>query len=95
MKKSFAEWMFERRAAIFVAIFLMAFLCTPLAALAGENDLPWNSALEKPLSKVDNLCWSVHVDYVQYGLCIFHTKGYRKFLCKIGVVTELCGYSAG
>ena len=47
MKKSFAEWMFERRAAIFVAIFLMAFLCTPLAALASENDLPWNSALEK------------------------------------------------
>lgn len=47
MKKGFAEWLFDRRAAIFAAIFLMAFLCTPLAALASENDLPWNSALEK------------------------------------------------
>ena len=47
MKKSFAEILFERRATVFMAVFLMAMLCMPMAALANQNDLPWNTALEK------------------------------------------------
>ena len=47
MKKSFTEMLFEWRVAIFAAVFLMVLLCTPMAALASENDLPWNTALDK------------------------------------------------
>ena len=47
MNKQFSLWLFERRAAIFAVVILVALLCTPMAALASTNDLPWNTALDK------------------------------------------------
>lgn len=44
---SISALLYEHRTAVFIAVFCLAMLCSPLAALASENDLPWNSALEK------------------------------------------------
>ena len=47
MNKSFSLWFFERRLVILTVIALVVLLCTPMAAIASQNDLPWNSALDK------------------------------------------------
>jgi len=47
MNSSFSFWLFERRTAIIAALILVALLCCPMTALASENDLPWNTALDK------------------------------------------------
>lgn len=46
MNGSISKWLFKYRSAIFMAVFLLAVLCSA-PALASESDLPWNSALEK------------------------------------------------
>ena len=38
---------FQHRTAILAVVVLTALLCTPMAALASQNDLPWNTALDK------------------------------------------------
>lgn len=45
MYNRFSFWLFERRIAILAVIVLVALLCSPMAALASNNDLPWNTAL--------------------------------------------------
>ena len=47
MNKRFSIWFFERRMAILAVVVLVALLCSPVAALASNNDLPWNTALER------------------------------------------------
>ncbi|MBQ7262424.1 MAG: TrbC/VirB2 family protein [Synergistaceae bacterium] len=47
MKKTLREILYEQRQLILMGAFVMMFMMTPLAAMASENDLPWNSALEK------------------------------------------------
>ena len=40
-------WLFERRTAVLAVVVLVALLCSPMAAFASNNDLPWNTALER------------------------------------------------
>ena len=40
-------WLFQRRTAILALVVLIALFCSPVAALASQNDLPWNTALDK------------------------------------------------
>ena len=47
MNKRFSIWFFERRMAILAVVVLVALLCSPIAAFASNNDLPWNTALER------------------------------------------------
>ena len=47
MNKHLSFWLFERRTVIFTVVILVALLCTPITALASQNDLPWNTALDK------------------------------------------------
>ena len=47
MNSSISKRIFEHRSAVFISVFLLALLCAPMAALASESDLPWNTALEK------------------------------------------------
>lgn len=47
MENSITKRLFEQRAAVFTTVFLLALLCTPLAAMANESNLPWDTALEK------------------------------------------------
>ncbi len=47
MNKRFSMWLFERRASILAVIVIVALLGSPVAALASNNDLPWNTALER------------------------------------------------
>ena len=47
MNKNFSMWLFERRTAILAVVVLVAMLCSPIAAFASNNDLPWNTALER------------------------------------------------
>ena len=39
--------LFEHKAAIFAVVVLVALCCSPVAAFASQNDLPWNTALDK------------------------------------------------
>ena len=39
--------LFEHRTAIWAAVVLVSIFCSPVAALASQNDLPWNTALDK------------------------------------------------
>ena len=47
MNKHFSLWLFQRRIAILAVVVLVVMLCSPVAALASQNDLPWNTALDK------------------------------------------------
>ena len=47
MNNRFSLWLFERRTTLLAVVVLVAFLCSPVAALASNNDLPWNTALER------------------------------------------------
>ena len=47
MNICFSSWLFRRRTAIFAIVVLVALCCLPVAALASQNDLPWNTALDK------------------------------------------------
>ena len=47
MNNRFSLRLFEHRTAILAAVVLIALLCSPVAALASQNDLPWNTALDK------------------------------------------------
>ena len=47
MHKTFSFWLFERRIAILTVIVLVAMLASPMSAFASNNDLPWNTALER------------------------------------------------
>lgn len=47
MKNSLFLSFFEHKAAIFAVVVLVALCCSPVAALASQNDLPWNTALDK------------------------------------------------
>ena len=47
MNNNCTFWLFECRAVILTAVVLVALLCTPITALASQNDLPWNTALDK------------------------------------------------
>ena len=47
MNKRFSMWLFERRTAVLAVVVLVALLCSPMAAFASNNDLPWNTALER------------------------------------------------
>ena len=47
MNKRFSFWLFERKTRIIAVVIIAALFCFPLAALASNNDLPWNTALEK------------------------------------------------
>ena len=47
MNNRFSLRLFEHRTAILAAVVLVALLCSPVAALASQNDLPWNTALDK------------------------------------------------
>ena len=47
MNKNFSMWLFERRTAILAVLVIVALLGSPVAALASNNDLPWNTALER------------------------------------------------
>ena len=47
MNKHFSFWLFERRTVIIAVVVIAALFCFPVAALASNNDLPWNTALEK------------------------------------------------
>ena len=47
MNKNFSTWLFERRTAVLAVVVLVALLCSPMAAFASNNDLPWNTALER------------------------------------------------
>ena len=40
-------WLFQRRTTILALVVLVALFCSPVAALASQNDLPWNTALDK------------------------------------------------
>lgn len=45
---SLSEFLFDRRKAIFMAVFLMVMFCLPFGALANDGgNLPWNTGLEK------------------------------------------------
>ena len=47
MKNSLFLSFFEHKTAIFAVVVLVALCCSPVAALASQNDLPWNTALDK------------------------------------------------
>ena len=47
MYKNFSLRLFEHRATMLAVVVLVALLCCPMTALASQNDLPWNSALDK------------------------------------------------
>ena len=47
MNKRFSLWLFERRAAILALVVFTLMLCSPVAALASQTDLPWDTALNK------------------------------------------------
>ena len=47
MYKHFSFWLFQRRVTILAVVILIATLCSPVAAMASQNDLPWNTALDK------------------------------------------------
>ena len=47
MNKCFSFWLFQRRMAILAVVVLVVMLCSPVAAMASQNDLPWNTALDK------------------------------------------------
>ena len=47
MNKRFSMWLFERRTAVLAVVVLVTLLCSPMAAFASNNDLPWNTALER------------------------------------------------
>ena len=47
MHNRFSFWLYERRVAFLTVVVLVAILCSPMAALASNNDLPWNTALER------------------------------------------------
>ena len=47
MQQHFSLWLFQRRIAILAVIVLVVMLCSPVAAMASQNDLPWNTALDK------------------------------------------------
>ena len=47
MNNRFSSRLFEHRTAILAAVVLVALFCSPVAALASQNDLPWNTALDK------------------------------------------------
>ena len=47
MKHSISSRLFEHRTAILAIVVLIAICCSPVAALANQNDLPWNTALDK------------------------------------------------
>ena len=47
MNKYFSFWLFQRRMAILAVVVLVVMLCSPIAAMASQNDLPWNTALDK------------------------------------------------
>ncbi len=42
-----SKWLFDRRAAVFASVFLLAMLCLPMSALATTDDVAWNTGLEK------------------------------------------------
>ncbi len=47
MNHRFSLWLFQRRVAILALVVFVALFCSPIAALASQNDLPWNTALDK------------------------------------------------
>ena len=47
MKSSLFVRFFEHKTAIFAVVVLVMLCCFPVAALASQNDLPWNTALDK------------------------------------------------
>ena len=47
MYKNFSSRLFEHRTAILALVVFVAIFCSPVAALASQNDLPWNTALDK------------------------------------------------
>ena len=47
MNNCFSLRLFEHRTAILASVVLVALFCSPVAALASQNDLPWNTALDK------------------------------------------------
>ncbi|MBQ3378098.1 MAG: TrbC/VirB2 family protein [Synergistaceae bacterium] len=46
-KFSVSKWLFDRRAAVFAAVLLLAVLCLPMAALAKTDSVAWNTGIEK------------------------------------------------
>ena len=47
MYKNFSFILFKHKATILAVFVLVALFCSPIAALASQNDLPWNTALDK------------------------------------------------
>jgi len=47
MYTNFSFRLFEHKTAIFAVVVLIALFCCPMTALASQNDLPWNTALDK------------------------------------------------
>ena len=47
MNQHFSLCLFQRRIAVLAVVVLVVMLCSPVAALASQNDLPWNTALDK------------------------------------------------
>ena len=47
MNNRVSLWLFQRKATILALVVLVALFCSPVAALASQNDLPWNTALDK------------------------------------------------
>ncbi|MBR2209485.1 MAG: TrbC/VirB2 family protein [Synergistaceae bacterium] len=47
MCKNFSSRFFRCRMAILAIVAILALFCYPIAALASQNDLPWNTALDK------------------------------------------------
>ena len=44
---SISKRLFDHRTAIFTTVFLLALLCVPMTALAKEDSVAWNTAMEK------------------------------------------------
>ncbi|MCR4818854.1 MAG: TrbC/VirB2 family protein [Fretibacterium sp.] len=44
---SVSRWLFDRRTAVFAAVFLLAMLCVPVTAMAKTDTVAWNTGMEK------------------------------------------------